>query len=69
MKYGKLTEVKNIYPIPCLLSDDCIKRLELLFGIHISRQQQSNVNLPEEVKHRFYKKLMETVPGFDKGDK
>lgn len=59
MKYKLHDEIKDSFPIPNLLTDDCIKRLNLLFGMHITKEPKGiKVNLPEETRFKFFDRLM-----------
>jgi hypothetical protein len=74
MKYKIHKEVKESYPIISLLPVETIGKLKYLcaknhWQFSDVRQQLKRINLPKEAEFKFYKKIMETTPGFDKGDK
>jgi len=60
MKYGK---VKFKYTLIELITDKEIEKLNSLFGTKYTRKQIKKVKNAKQFK--FWKKLMETPPGFE----
>ncbi len=66
------SQAKDCHQIINLLPDEVIGKLkDLCIKNHWQfsdiRQQSAKVNLPEETRFKFFKRLMEVKPGFDKG--
>ncbi len=70
MKYRLHHEIKDSFQMISLISDNGIASLNKLFDTHYTRQlvkKQIRIKRKEE-KFSFWKKLMETKPGFNKGN-
>jgi hypothetical protein len=69
------SQAKDVYPLIALISADCITRLNKIFNTHYHKGAVMPVTV-ERIKpvkdkgevSKFFKRLMETKPGFDKGD-
>ena len=70
MKYGKTHDCKDCYPLIQLLTEDCIEELNKVFGTHHTKDEvKAKIRvLRKEEEPGFYKRLMETKPGFSKGE-
>ncbi len=70
------SQAKDCYPLIALISQEAIARLNKIFDTHYYKGAVMPVTV-ERIKpikdegeiSKFFKRLMETKPGFDKGDK
>jgi len=65
------SQAKDNFLVINMLSDESINNLNKLPNVHVSKQKvniQITIKRKEE-KPGFWKRLMETKPGFDKYDK
>lgn len=70
------SQAKDNYPLIALISPECIARLNKIFNTHYRKGPVMAVTV-ERIKpvkdkrevSKFFKRLMETKPGFDKGDR
>lgn len=70
MKYGKVHDCGHCYPLIDLLSTHCIDELNKIFGTHHTKDEvRAKIRvIRREQEPEFYKRLMETKPGFSKGE-
>lgn len=63
MKY-KINKTESVFPIPSLLSPECIRGLTLKFGIRITKEIKTFTTITKEDKeYGFWDKLIRTNRG------
>ena len=67
--HSQAKDKKDNYLFINLLSDKSLDKLNDILGTNYKRHQTSQkIDIPEETRFKFFKRLMEVKPGFDKGD-